>query len=278
MLALWPDSIFVIISPSHIVVLHTRRKLFKRIVIAENKVDLTVAENNSQDASRIIETLTKVLSKLTIQRGNLDVILSNHFVHMELLPPLDKALKPEEQRKRVQLHFDRIYGVVAKKWCFSSNTVKFQQPTLVAAIDQSLLSELQKLAGSLNLKLVSVEPSLMLMLNHWKKRLNGALVKFISLEKACWNILNLQNLKITSLSQSRYTNQFTSEDFLTVIQREALKNGETLQGKELYLFSPRNPNLTLEASGAKLQHLRLPVTKSATEFTESRVLKLLGEM
>lgn len=278
MLALWPDRIFVIISPSRIAVLHTRRKLFKRNVISENKVDLAVAENNSQDTSQIIETLTKLLSKLTLQRGNLDVILSNHFVHLELLPPLDKALKPEEQRKRVQLHFERIYGVVAKKWSFSSNTVKFQQPTLVAAIDQTLLSELQKLAGSLNLKLVSVEPSLMLMLNHWKKRLNGALVKFITLEKTCWNILNLQSLKITSLSQSRYTNQFTSEDFLTVIQREALKNGETLQAKELYLFSPKNPNLTLEASGAKLHQLRLPVTKSATEFTESRVLKLLGEM
>lgn len=278
MLALWPDRIFVIISPDRIVLVHTRSMFFKRKVLAEKIVNFQLAEDGYVDIPLIITKLTGLLSDLAILDGKLYILISSHFVRMSLLPPLAQALKPQEQHKRVQLHFERIYGGIAKKWEFSSCSLRFQQPTLAAAIDNALLTGLQNMADVNGLNLVSVEPSLMFILNYWRNRLIGAQTKFILVEQNCCSILNLDHLKITSLSQLPCKSAIFSEEFQTLLLRETLKDGESLQGKVLYLFSPKNSGLTLDSSVTKLEHLRLPLAEPGAEFSKTRLLKLLGDI
>jgi len=277
-LALWPDRIVVIISPERIVLIHTRGLFFKRKVIAEKSTNFQLTEAGHVDIPHVITKLTELLSELVIQSGELDVLISSHFVRLSLLPPVTQALKPEEQLKRVQLHFERIYGGAAKKWEFSSSSLKFEQPTLAAAIDNTLLSGLRNIADVYSLNLVSVEPSLMFILNYWKSSIVGTQAKFILVEQNCCSILNLDNLKIDSLSQLPCKSSLISEDFQTLLLREALKDGESLQRKVLYLFSPKNPSLSLDSNIAKLHHLSLPVAGSAHKFTKKRLLKLLGDI
>jgi hypothetical protein len=276
-LALWLNRIFVVISPSHMTLVHTRGLPFNRKVVAEKSVKLQLPEDKSAHNACIIKTLSDMLNSLSVQGGQLTVTLSSYFARISLLPPLVQALKPEEQLKRTQLHFERIYGAIAKQWAFCSSRIKFQQPTLVSAIDQALLSGLQSMADGHRLRLASVEPSLNLILNHWKNHLHNTQAWFVVIEHTCCCIARFDHGVAISVTQFPCKNMLSSAEFQTLIQREALRHGETLHGKNLYLFSPKHPNLSLESGGAKLQHLCLPLAALGTQFSNIRLLKLLVE-
>lgn len=274
---MWPDHIYVVITPNRVALMHASGLPFRGKVITEKSVNLQSSEDKATAISEIISTLSKLLSSSLLQGAKLEVLLSSHFVRMELLPPLMQALNPEEQLKRAQLHFERIYGAIARQWSFCSQAITFQQPTLAAAIDQVLWSSLQNVVDTHKLKLVSVEPSLMQVLMYWRTHFKGAQATLIFVEQACCNIVHLMNNRITSVSQLPYKGLLTPEELQTMLNRDYMNHGESQQGKNLYLFSPKNPNLSLVISGAKVQQLRLMATESTAKFTRSRLLKLLGE-
>ena len=277
MSALWPDCIYVVISPSRVALVHTSGMPFGHKVISEKSVNLQSSEDKAIITSEIIKALSDMLSQPILQGAQLEILLTSHFVRMEVLPPLTQALKTEEQLRRTHLHFERIYGAIAKQWRFCSHTVAFQQPTLVAAMDQALLAGLQNVADTHKLKLISVEPGLMQMLKYWQKRLSGPKAKFIFVDQFCCSIVHLINNRIAFVSQLPCKNTLTPEELQTLLQREVISQGESLQGKDLYLFSPKNPSLSVVSSGVKLHQLRLEVTESTARFTRTRLLKLLGD-
>ena len=274
MSALWTDRYTAVIGSDHVAVMHTRSELFRRKIIAEKRSSLSLSGNKAADNKLIMTTLSALFGQMKLQGGKLDIMLAGRFVHLGVLPPLDQALKRGEQLKRIQLHFERVFGAMAAQWSFSTSPAKYQQPVLAAAMDQSLLSDFRQLAESLHLKLVTVEPVLMCILRHWKNRLIKQPIWLIVAESTCYSLLKIERGSVTAVSQATYGEDFSGDALQAVLTREALRLGETLQGKTLYLFSPHKSGLSVEVQGVRLQQLHLPVADAGNTFSASRLLKM----
>ena len=105
-----------------------------------------------------VEALAKEMSAWR-KRVDLTVVLSNRFVRYALLPPQARGVMPEEELALARFQFAKIHGERAKGW-----EVRVSEG-LACAIDAALLAELKKL------KVVSVQPLLMLAYNRSRKRI-----------------------------------------------------------------------------------------------------------
>ena len=93
------------------------------------------------------------------KRVALTVVLSNRFVRYALLPQQAGGVSAEEELALARFQFAKIHGERAKGW-----EVRVSEG-LACAIDAALLAELRKL------KVVSVQPLLMLAYNQSRKRI-----------------------------------------------------------------------------------------------------------
>lgn len=275
MLASLTDHIFAVIESDHIAVMHTRMGLFRRKIVAEKKSPLTLSTHRSNDNQHIVSTMSALLSQLSIQGGKLEIILVDSLAHIEILPALEQALKTGEQLKRVQLHFQKKFGTVADQWSFSFCPAGFQQPVMAAAIDRTLLSDLRQMAATLNFKLVAVEPVLMCILRYWENRLTPQPLWLVVTRATSCSILRIELDCLTTVLQILCRKAFSGDEIRAHLTREALRLGESLQDKALYLFSTEKLGQSLEMQGTRLQQLHLPATNNGDDFSDLRLLKML---
>lgn len=277
MLASLTDRVFAFVSPSHVVLVHTRLGFFRRNILSKKTASVSSSKNEETDVSAIASTLTKLLAGSKVKGGKLDVLLSESLVRMDTLPPLQQPLKFEEHLKRAQLQFQKVYGAVARKWSFCTGNVKFNQPTLIAALDQDLLSQLQKVAKSVGLKLMIVEPVLMRILKLLEKRVTNKPAWLVVTDNVLCNVVKFDQNGLSAISQTPYSEDFSSQALQTLLLRESLRDGEPLKGKSLYSFSPNKLDLPAEVEGAKLQQLRLMVPNAKNQYSESSFLSLIKQ-
>jgi len=259
-LALWPNHIQVRISANGITLTHSQGRLFSRKTLAEKSIAYTLVEDHNHNISIISTALKQLLQGLTtngasLSGGKLEVLLSSPFVRLALLPPMQQALTLDEQQRLAQLQFERIYGNVAKQWACALSTINYQQTTLAAAIDRDLLTALQNIANTQALTLVSITPSLSAIFDHWRKRLTEPNAWLLILQDGYCTALGLDGKQVSFVSQHTIQPAFTADELQTLIQREAMMQGVTLQGKALYLYAPKHLGLTINPTIAKLHYL-----------------------
>jgi hypothetical protein len=106
-----------------------------------------------------LQTFEAMVVKAGWHNAELEIVLSNHFVHYLALPWVENLAAAEfETFARHQLQ--SVYGTDAAGWAVCSGRADAGQPRIAAATDAALIDELRALAKRRHLHLCGVEPLL----------------------------------------------------------------------------------------------------------------------
>jgi hypothetical protein len=111
-----------------------------------------------------VATLGEMLADEAIGRGDLTVVLSNHYVRYLLVPWNDQVGSGEEYARYARIAFENVFGETAATWLIRIAPEKYGMPRLAAAIDSELAQALSRV-GQNTLKLASLQPYLMAAFN-----------------------------------------------------------------------------------------------------------------
>jgi len=136
-----------------------------------------------------------------IGNGRLDatVVLSHHFVRYALIPRGAQLSNDREEQAYLRYCFSKTYGGDAEHWALRQSASGRGEILVASAIDQRLLDGLDRVATACSWRLTSVQPSLMTVFNHWRRRLHGAALWFISVEPGRLCIVRVNHGQWSSL-------------------------------------------------------------------------------
>lgn len=138
--------------------------------------DLGCAEYCSQDLgdwNGAAEALGRLLAARPRRRGELAVVLSEHFARFTLVPWSDAIASPSELEAYARLRFEEIYGEDAAGWALQLSPAAVGEPRLAVAVAAGLIERLAELARGAGLCLKSVQPYLMGAFNRLCRPLAG---------------------------------------------------------------------------------------------------------
>lgn len=155
MLPLWPNQLLVTLSANHVAVLH-RTGLTKKVLAQREQ---TVSPNPEHIWQASLQTLARLLVELAVPRNStMQLTLESDLVRYLVLPPTLKHISIIEKTAYAQAAFREVFGAEVLNWTIQCDDVAPTKPTICAAIDQTLLIELQTIADKQSIALKSVQP------------------------------------------------------------------------------------------------------------------------
>lgn len=139
----------------------------------DNLGSAACASRDLGDWAGAADALEQLLVAQSGRRGELVVVLGEHFAHFTLVPWSDAIGTPEELMAYARICFEEIYGSDAAGWTLQLSPEAAGQPRLAVAIAQGLLERLTSLARTAGLRLVSLQPYLMSAFNRLCRPLAG---------------------------------------------------------------------------------------------------------
>lgn len=111
--------------------------------------------------------LADVLSvnKPLLEHQKIRILLSNTMVRYLVLPWQEAVFARKDWLAMAQYAFRKQYGAVADTWKVSVNIGAYGETVVAAAVDESLLAQIESSSKLLNFTVVSVQPLLMTLLN-----------------------------------------------------------------------------------------------------------------
>lgn len=115
---------------------------------------------------------------INIRPGRLKFILSNHYVRYAILPWQSDIYSKQDWQSLAENHLRSLYGSVVESWKISVAMQGYGKPIIISAIDLLLLERLEVLAKEFDWIVMSVEPALMTVFNHYRNsvKANGFLM------------------------------------------------------------------------------------------------------
>lgn len=158
----WRDRYCAALKPDRVELVRIGRGWSRAVNLSRS---LEVATDNEEP--RWVAALAALRSLLEAEgsgRGDLSVVVSNHFVRYLVIPWDAQIGSIDEYEAYLRIAFENVFGDTAASWTFRSTTEKAGAPRLAAAIDGELDHGLRQL-GAGSLRLVSVQPYLMAAFN-----------------------------------------------------------------------------------------------------------------
>jgi len=115
--------------------------------------------------------LAGLLARPEIGRGDLTVLLSNHFVRYLLVPWSAEVGSPAELAAFAEICCDQVFGAASEPRIVLTSPEKAPGARLAAALDSAFVNALRGATRVSRLRLVSVQPYLMAAFNRLRPRL-----------------------------------------------------------------------------------------------------------
>jgi hypothetical protein len=124
-----------------------------------------------------VQTLRDVLDASGDAGGDVEVILSSHFVRYTVVPWRDDISDDAERDAMARYILANVYGDTAGTWAVRVSAGQYGAAALAAAVDEELLRELRS-PGPAGFRTVSVQPWLMSVVGQFRETLGdrGCLV------------------------------------------------------------------------------------------------------
>jgi hypothetical protein len=174
---LWPDRLQIGLAPRRVEIARLRRGLRAATVESENERDFEPATEAGQSPwSAALAALETLLAEQPAGRAEVRVVVSNHFAHYLVLPWEAALTDPAEVAAAAEQQYERVYGEVAQGWDIRVCQPAWGEPGIGCAIDRGLVAGIREKVGAAAggaLRLVSIEPLLMVAFNALRERIDG---------------------------------------------------------------------------------------------------------
>lgn len=169
--------------------------------------------------------------------ADVTVVLSTHFVRYALIPWSDQLSNDSEEQAYVRHCFAQTYGDDAERWVLRLSPNGPGEMQVASAIDQGLLDGLEQVASANGLHLVSVQPNLMTVFNHWRRSLSGPTAWLVVAEQGRVCISLLKSGRWCSL-QTMKTDEDWPDRLPQLLERALHLSGHGTERGKVFLFAP----------------------------------------
>ena len=147
-----------------------------------------------------VESLAIKLTLIDVKpKTSIRIILSSDFVRYLLLPAQAVTLSHAEKNAYAKAAFRQLHGAKADDWLISVDNTAPNQATMLAAIDKQLHLNLMQITASNDLKLISLSPFLMQIVNGLQKQLKKFTGYLALVEGNRIILLNIKNAQVDQL-------------------------------------------------------------------------------
>lgn len=251
MLRSWRDRYSVALCPDRLLALRFRKGL-------RTVADFKAAESFTPPASgppwkAAVDAVARFVEAPSAPRGDIGIVLSNHFVRYLLVPWSAHITSTAEFRNYVVAAFAHVYGEMYSEWQIAVSGERAGSPRLAAAADRALLQAIREAVGAARLRLVSVQPYLMAAYNAFGRRRRETDFVFVVLEaKRLW-LLAAQG------GTWRHVSAAAAPDdparLAGLLERELCLAGLDQETPAIYVQAADRPGLTLPPLFGRAAHV-----------------------
>lgn len=226
------NQVLVEITSRHIAVITIAAGLKKTVIDRQ-----FLAVNAPDDVFNQLTIALAQQKKHKKQKNSLlKVVVASEFVRYLALPAHHISMNNADKSAYARAAYHEVYGNMVDDWQIQCDDAAPNQITIVAAMDQQLITHLTVIAEKSGLELVSVQPQLMPVFNQLKHALNLADVYFGVVESNRLLFAHLQNGHWQSLRSVVLESDWQSQ-LSSLAKREQLLT-ETNDNKLLMIYAP----------------------------------------
>jgi hypothetical protein len=216
------------------------------------------AECVTPTAKGAIAALTELLARPEIGKGQITIVLSNHFVQYVLLPWRPEVSRPSELAAYAGILFDETFGNDAGGREILIGRERSGSARIAAGIDATLLHGLRNAVAASKLKLVSVQPYLSAAFERVRRSVGSRDFMFVLAEPARSCVMVATGGRWRSLRNTATRAQ--PHELAHLIEREAQLAGLADEGMPpVFVHVPGNDRLVVPpCQGVAPRTLALP--------------------
>jgi hypothetical protein len=202
-----------------------------------------------------VDALGAKVAAGALAKADVTLILSNRFVHYEMVPWSDTLGSKEEELAFARHCFARVHGTKADDWEIKLSSAKPGKPRLACAVEQSLIEALNTRMSPLASRYRSLQPHLMASFNRWRGRLGERPAWFVVAEPGLLSVALVGDGLWQSVRTLKVGPDWPQE-LPGVLSREECLVDATAQCDEVLLFAPDAAQpLLLEAGKWRIKEL-----------------------
>ena len=165
----WRERTRIALSPREVALVRFGRGWGLRVI---ERRSIACPEVTGQEIwAGAVEGLRALLAQPGLVKGDATLILSSHFVRYMVLPWSAELVTEAEEREFARNRFVQIFGQAASDWTIVVSAAPAGAARLCAAVDQALIGAVRGAIAASALRLVSVQPALMVQFNEWRQRI-----------------------------------------------------------------------------------------------------------
>jgi hypothetical protein len=247
---LWRDEIGIFVGPAKVVLARMQRGIWPKCV-AEQGASVEQASDGDWQAS--IETLERQLANELWENANVRLVVSDHWTRYAMLPWSEELARPAERVAHARMILNSIYGDVADDWTISLSDSPPHTASIISAIPTRLLDDLDAVIAARQLRLVSLQPQLIVAYNSWRDRLPDSAAWFASIDEGSLAALHLSDGRCDRIRSVRISDDWSVE------MRRMQTMGRLAQGRpaegRVFVDAPSWLRISADKSNESLEWL-----------------------
>jgi hypothetical protein len=177
---LWRDEVGIFLGPGKIVLARMRRGMRPKFVAEQGVI---VENTDDADWRPALETLAEQLGESAWQDANVRVVVSDHWTRYAVLPWSADLSTEAERLAHAKFILSNTYGELVEQWTVRLSEGKPGQSAIISAMSSDMLQQLGELLRLRSLKLISLQPQLVVSYNSWRDCLPDTAAWFASVDE-----------------------------------------------------------------------------------------------
>lgn len=270
----WNNRLYIAISPERLSLIRLGRGLKPVLQAKHDEAIVPISKQPSWQAA--LDKLTELLDQPEWQKAEVNVVLSNRLARFAAITFGAQLKNYAAQESYARHALTQIYGAVVEQWVLRIQHGKVGAPSLVSALDQSLLEGLQQACAANQLKLNLVTPCLTPVFNRFQKML---------IKDPAWLVINEPGYSLLALlSGGEFVaingiNHDQLDELSVLLDRENLVSALAEPCKSVFLHAPFSSNLSKMAmNGYEFNKLDLTVPKGFPAQADGLYAIIMSEL
>lgn len=176
---LWRDEVGIFLGPRGAVLTRLQRGLRPRSVADRT---LAVADGRPNDWSQALAAARSELQDPSWQRANARVVIADLWVRYAIAPWSRDLVDDDERLAHGKLILQQVYGDEMRDWTVRLAETVARRAQLVCAIPSQLKSDVDQVLATAGLRLLSLQPHLVVAFNRWRSRMSAAGGWFVTID------------------------------------------------------------------------------------------------
>jgi len=205
---LWRDEVAIYLAPRKVSLLRLRRGLRPTVVAS---TDLVVTDGHFGDVRPALARLTEVLVEPTWQDAHARVIVADPWARYGIVPWPNVKLDAEGRLAHARFILTDAFGEGLSDWSVALTDSPPGRAYVACAMPAPLKAELTDVLSIGRLRLVSLQPQLVVAFNAWRHRIPADDAWFVSLDEGSLTAVHMTGGAWDRVHMARLSTQWTLE-------------------------------------------------------------------